>query len=56
MIVTVNDAHVVHIYIVSQIEVHKTPIALLVQSEITTISKYIDLLQQESICQPRLHW
>lgn len=26
MIVTVNDAHVVHIYIVSQIEVHKTPL------------------------------
>jgi hypothetical protein len=61
MIVTVNDAHVVHIYIVAQIEVPQNPIALLVQSEIKTISKYIHLLQHEStvgeyICQPTLHW
>jgi hypothetical protein len=61
MIVTVNDAHLVHFYIVTQIEVPQNPIALLVQSEIPTISKDIHLLQHEStvgahICQPTLHW
>jgi hypothetical protein len=61
MVVTVvNDAHLVYIYIVTQIEVPQNPIALLVQSEIPTISKYIHLLQHEStvgehICQPTLH-